>query len=210
MKERHQLGTRCERTPLLKTVPPHERVLADGAGIDFVSHLFETNRSDRYIVDRYVPLRSLTGRRRRIGHRDVGHRRCECVLLPHERACRCGCGRRAGRNGRYATRRGGCAAWRHGRRAPSRRRRRTSSARRSGFVRGKRTDRLGASRHVLEAVRLACGNGDVGVLPTAVHENLAVALPARKPHHASTHLFIGNLVLGVAAIALESHRFHHL
>ena len=66
MQQSHELRNSGERTPFVKTVAPHQRVLAHGVRIDLVGQLLEHNRTHRNVVDRDVPLRHLgdTCRRR--------------------------------------------------------------------------------------------------------------------------------------------------
>jgi uncharacterized protein (DUF362 family) len=69
---------------------------------------------------------------------------------------------------------------------------------------------LGPARDLIEAVRSARWHRDIRIAFPAVDQDLVIALAARKTHDASPNFFVGDLVLGVAAIALESHRLHHL
>ena len=75
---------------------------------------------------------------------------------------------------------------------------------------GERTHRFRAPSDVLEVVGFTGGYRDVRIMLTTVDENFVFALPARKPDHAASDLLVGDFVLGVAAIALESHRSHRL
>jgi hypothetical protein len=62
----------------------------------------------------------------------------------------------------------------------------------------------------MKAIRRARGNGDIRIAFAAVDQDLVIALAARKTHNATPNFLVGDLVLGVAAIALESHRLHCL
>lgn len=76
------------------------------------------------------------------------------------------------------------------------------------FVSGKRSDRLRPPGDLIEVIGRAGRYGHVGVLLTPVDQNLVLALPTGKPNDPTSHFIVRNLVLGVTAIALESHRSH--
>jgi hypothetical protein len=69
---------------------------------------------------------------------------------------------------------------------------------------------LGPAGDLFEPVRGTGWNRDVGILRAAVDHDLVIAIAARKAHDATPDFVLGDLVLGVAVIALESHRLRWL
>lgn len=162
VQQRHELRNGGKRTPLFEAFAPDQRVLAHCTGVDLVTKLFASNRPDRNVVDRDVPLRHLarrcnrrTGRRKRHGGR-------QARMLPDQRTAR---GRR-NRGDPACSRRG--TTRRNGRRAASTRRRRTARARGRCFVRKRRRALRLASPHLFEPVRRPCGDGHIRIALTTV------------------------------------------
>jgi hypothetical protein len=149
-----------------------------------------------------VPLRDVLGAGDRRAHAG-GNRRRQTRMLTYERtAC-------SGRSGRQPARhRGRTTRWH--RRGTSTARRRWPARARSRCLVPKRGHGLGLARDLFEAIRRARGNGNLRIAIPAVDEDLVIALTTRKTDDATPNLLVGDLVPGVAAIALESHRFHHL
>ena len=104
VQQGHELWNGGERTPLLKTFTPNQRVLAHGAGIDLVRHFLETNRAYGDVVDRNMPLGHFADARER--RTDRRNRRRQAGMLPHQRtACSGRCRRQPSRCRRRSTRR---------------------------------------------------------------------------------------------------------
>ncbi len=195
----HELGNGRKRTPLVKTLAPNQRVLAHRTRIDLVRHLFEANRTDRNVVDRDVPLGNVPGANRRS---DGNRERQAGMVACERRACR-------SRSLRQPARcRGRPTRW-HRRRTSTNRRRRSAGARGRCLMPERRRG-LGLARDLVETVRSPGGNGDVGIASTSVDQDLVIALTARKADDTAPDFLVRDLVLGVAAIALESHRLHRL
>ena len=200
MKQGHELGNGGQRTPLLESTTPNQRVFAHRACIDLVRHLLAPDRTDRHVVDRNVPLGNLSraclwcvcsGRNRWRQPRMLPLPRCH-------RWCR-----------RQLARDGGRPSGRNGRWTPAWRSRWTPTARGRRFVL-KRGHRLGPSGHIVEPVGRTGWNRNVCVDQPAVDQDLVIAPSTGKAHHAAPDLVIRDLVLGLTAIALESHRVHRL
>ena len=199
VQQGHELWNRRERTPLVKTFAPNQRVLAHGTGIDLVRHLFEANGADGNVVDRDVPLGNLGGASRQAD----GNRERQAGVVSRERSA-CGRGSR-----RQPARCRGRATRRH-RRITSANRRRRSAGTCGRRLMPERRDGLGLARDLIETVRSPGRNGHVGIAFAPVDEDLVVTLAARKAHDATPDFLVRDLVFGVTAIALESHRLHRL
>ena len=204
VKQSHQLWDGRERPPFIKTLSPNQRVLAHRASVDLVSHLFESNRPDRNVVDRHVPSRHLArdGHRRPSG-RDWKRGR-QARMLTHERAA-CGCWNR-----REPARHGGRTTRRNRRRTSTTRHRRTARPRGRRLMRKRPGGLRLGTLNLLDPVRRTRRNGHLGIAFVPVDQDLVIALATWKTNYATPNLLVGDLVLGVAAIALESHRSHRL